>query len=354
MEVAKLVQKEKQYSNVSMLSMRKVNFDEYLEFVKSRKEVDVEGNRIRLDPIEVKRIHPEAEELTDVSTTVWSFPKRGSWATHRGDYRGNWPPQMARALILMYTEPGDTVLDPMVGSGTTCIEAMLLGRNCIGVDINYNAVMLTLHRIYWLRKHLEKKKEGIPIRLNAFIKGLEASANNVTIDDALKTRIEIYHGDARNLDKIADESIDLVATHPPYSNIIRYSKSKIPGDLSAASSLEEYLRMMYQVVRESYRVLKSGKHMGILVGDMRKHKHYIPLSHYVLQVLLKTGFILREEVVKVQHKMKTTREKWTKLKERDFLLIYHEKLYILRKPSDASELKKYRYSSYIDINEIII
>jgi len=107
------------------MRMRRVGYEEYLEFVRKTREIVVEGSRISLEPIAVKRLHPASEELTDVSTTVWSFPKRGSWATHRGDYRGNWPPQMARALILMYTEPGDTVLDPMVGSGTTCI-----GRSC--------------------------------------------------------------------------------------------------------------------------------------------------------------------------------------------------------------------------------
>lgn len=90
--------------------------------------------------------------------------------------------------------------------------------------------------------------------------------------------------------------------------------------------------------------------MGILVGDTRIHKHYVPVTHYVLEVLLKTGFILEEEVVKIQHKMKTTREKWAKLRERDFLLIYHEKLFILRKPENTNEYKKYKYSSYLNLN----
>ena len=44
-------------------------------------------------------------------------------------------------------------------------------------------------------------------------------------------------------------------------------------------------------------------------------------------ILLGRGFILREKVVKIQHKMKTTREIWKKLRNRDFLLIYHEKPY---------------------------
>lgn len=36
-------------------------------------------------------------------TTVWSFPKRGNWATHSGMYRGNWSPYVPRNLILKFT-----------------------------------------------------------------------------------------------------------------------------------------------------------------------------------------------------------------------------------------------------------
>ncbi len=315
--------------------MRRVGYSEYLEYVRERGEVVVEDTVIRLEPIKVSRLHPVSEELTDVGTTVWSFPKRGSWATHKGDYRGNWPPQMVRALILMYTKPGDTVLDPMIGSGTTCIEAKLLGRNCIGVDINYNAVILTLHRLYWLEKSLEEN-----------IDKLYNGSCEVDPEDILKAKVEIYHGDARNLDKIAGESIDLIATHPPYLNIIRYGGRKaVEGDLSRTRSLEEYLVMIRDIAGEAYRVLKPGKYMGILVGDTRIHKHYVPITHYVLQTLLTTGFILKEEVVKIQHKMKTTREKWLKMGKRGFLLIYHEKLFILRKPANNREYRRYRYSS---------
>ena len=346
------LEKQLQVNN-NIIRMRRVTYEEYLNFVKKNKEIEVEGNKISLEPIEVKRLYPTLEELTDVTTTVWSFPKRGSWATHRGDYRGNWPPQIARALILMYTKPGDTVLDPMVGSGTTCIEAKLLGRNCIGVDINYNAVILTLHRLYWLKRYLEKSAT-YGGDLSIWFQQRITTGNNdtVTIDDMLRAKVKIYHGDARNLDKIPSSNVDLVATHPPYYNIIKYgsSESRTPGDLSEARSLEEYLTMIYQVAREVYRVLKPGKHTGILVGDTRIHRHYVPITHYVLEVLLRTGFILKEEVVKIQHKMKTTREKWAKLRERDFLLIYHEKLFILRKPESTNEYKKYKYSSYLDLN----
>jgi DNA modification methylase len=311
--------------------MREVSIDEYLDFVSKNGSITIEDQVIPLEPIEVKRLEPLPEELTDVSTTVWSFPKRGSWATHKGDYRGNWAPQIPRALILKYTELGNTVLDPMVGSGTTCVEAMLLGRNCIAVDINYNAVILTHHRLYYLVKALREGRAG----------GILNYVSNGAVSNAVNAWYKVYHGDAHNLDKIPDNSIDLVATHPPYFNIIKYGEQEIEGDLSRAKSLEEYLAMMKQVAEEIYRVLRPGGVLGILVGDTRVKKHYVPISHYVLLTLLDVGFVLKEEVIKVQHKMKTTREIWARLRDRDFLLIYHEKLFILEKPSKRDEELKY-------------
>jgi len=325
-----------------LLKMREVSFEEYLEYVSEHREVSIEDQVIKLEPIKVKRLEPSSEELTDITTTVWSFPKRGTWATHKGDYRGNWAPQIPRALITMFTKPGDLVLDPMVGSGTTLIEAKLLGRNSIGVDISYGAVILTLHRLYYLVKALEEYK-GRRRAGSAGISSVEVGG--VNIEDIEKAWFKVYHGDARRLDAVESGSVDLVAVHPPYFNIIEYSGSRVEGDLSRAESLEEYLRWLRDVAREIYRVLKPGKHCGVLIGDTRIHRHFVPISHHVLEIFLDTGFILKEEVIKIQHKMKTTREVWNKLRERDFLLIYHEKLYIFRKPIDPEELDRYRYSS---------
>ncbi len=329
------------------ISMREVTYEEYLKFVEQNKVIKIEDQEISLEPIEVRRLEPISSELTDVSTTVWSFPERGAWATHKGDYRGNWAPQIPRALMLMYTKPGDIVLDPMVGSGTTLIEAKLLGRNSIGIDINYNAVMLTLHRLYYLKKALKSLEEKRFEKLEAYLytDTHDMKIGDVNLEYIDKAWFKVYHGDARNLDKIEDESIDLIATHPPYFNIIKYGgQERIEGDLSKAKSLEEYLKWIHQIAKELYRVLKPGKYCAILIGDTRIHKHYVPISHHVLNTFLDAGFILKEEVIKIQHKMKTTREIWKKLEKRDFLLIYHEKLFIFRKPHSNDDFHKYKYS----------
>lgn len=193
------------------------------------------------------RLGPEGYTLE--ATTLWSFPKRGDWATHGGNYRGNFSPYIPRNLILRYTTPGETVLDPMMGSGTTLVEAKLLGRRGIGVDINPLAVMVARDRIFF---HYQRPENWPP-----------------------EGPVETYIGDARNLDGLREGSVDLVVTHPPYGGIIRYSLER--GDLSGLG-LEDYLREMYPVTRELYRVLKPGRHCALLVGDTRRHRHYVPLA----------------------------------------------------------------------------
>jgi DNA modification methylase len=118
----------------------------------------------------------------------------------------------------------------------------------------------------------------------------------------------------------------------------------VEGDLSQLRHLEEFYDAMEEVARECYRVLKPNKHCAILIGDTRKHKHYIPIAYRVMDRFLKAGFILREDIIKVQWKMKSTRERWSAGVERDFMLIYHEHLFIFRKPDENENLSKYRGS----------
>jgi DNA modification methylase len=58
-------------------------------------------------------------------------------------FPAKFPPQLPRKFISALTEPGDKVLDPMAGSGTSLFEAYLLGRQAIGMDIDPLAILLS-------------------------------------------------------------------------------------------------------------------------------------------------------------------------------------------------------------------
>ncbi len=290
--------------------MTKVDYNNYKEFLKNRNYVIVENVKLEIGRNwKIKEFEPKHFELE--TTNVWSFPNRGKWATHylNSKYRGNWAPQVVRNLLIRYTKEGDWVLDPFVGSGTTLIEAKLLRRNAIGIDINYEAVILTLDRLNF----------DMPPNL---------------LENDKKPIIEVYVGDARNLDKIENESIDFIAAHPPYVDIIGYSKnsnSKIDGDLSKIHSVEDFCIEMKKVAKEMYRVLKPHKFCAILIGDTRRKKYHIPISFKVLNVFLEVGFKLKEDIIKIQHRMKTT-PLWVKRsKELNFLLLQYEHLFVFEK-----------------------
>ncbi|MGI6608469.1 MAG: TRM11 family SAM-dependent methyltransferase [Erysipelotrichaceae bacterium] len=244
----------------------------------------------------ITKWEPENFELE--MTTHWSFPKRGDWATHDAKYRGNWSPYIPRNILLRYSKEGDLVLDQFAGGGTTLVEAKLLNRNIIGVDVNDFA----LNRC---QEKIDFEHEG---------------ANG---------KVYIQKGDARDLHFIADESIDLICTHPPYADIINYSED-IKDDLSLLK-VSDFLKEMKKVASESYRVLKNDKFCAILMGDTRQKGHMIPMSFEVMRIFEEAGFKLKELIIKEQHNCKATGYWKTNSIKHNFLLIAHEYLFVFRK-----------------------
>ena len=243
------------------------------------------GTTINLHP---KNFKPE-------STSIWSFPDRGSWATHSSGYRGNWSPYVPRNLILRYSNPKDWILDQFMGSGTTLVEAKLLNRNAVGVDINPQSV----------------------------------SIYETNLDFPCDTNAKIFtkNGNALNLSFIKGNCIDFICTHPPYANIIKYSE-KITGDLSLLDA-NEFLLEMETIAKESYRVLKNRKMCAIMMGDVRRYGKIIPLGFRVMECFLKAGFKNKEIIIKEQHNCKSSAY-WNG-QHNHFLLLAHEYIFVFQK-----------------------
>lgn len=175
------------------------------------------------------------------------------------------------------------------------IEAKLLGRNAIGVDINSEAVKLS----------------------------------NANLNFTCQERSKIFtkQGNANNLSFIKDECIDLICTHPPYADIIRYSKN-ISEDISQLG-YDDFLKELKQVAKESYRVLKKHGICAFMIGDMRKRGYVLPLGMKSMQKFVDAGFKLKEIIVKEQHNCRSA-DYW-KGRERSFLMLAHEYIFVLEK-----------------------
>ena len=90
--------------------------------------------------------------------------------------------------------------------------------------------------------------------------------------------------------------------------------------------------IMEQVAKESYRVLKKQGICAFMIGDIRKKGYVLPLGMNSMQKFVDTGFKFKEIVIKEQHNCRST-DYWEG-KERKFLMLAHEYIFILEKADD--------------------
>jgi len=212
------------------------------------------------------------KEYTEIITdSLWVLDKRDTSGAHLAWYWGNFIPQIPHQMMLRYTKREDWVLDTFVGSGTTLIECRRLGRNGIGIELNPEVAQRATD-------YVEK----------------EYNEYGVTT--------EIITGDSRIidvktvLDKHRISHVQLLIMHPPYHDIIKFSKDD--RDLSNAKNIEDFLKMFGDVVDNASPFLEKGRYFALVIGDKYSKGEWIPLGFYCMQEVLKRGYLLKSIIVK--------------------------------------------------------
>jgi DNA modification methylase len=249
------------------------------------------------------------KEYDDILTdSLWVLDKRDRTGVHSADYWGNFIPQIPHQLLRRYTKKGDWVLDPFLGSGTTLIECRKLGRNGFGVELQSSLARKTRTRI---------KKESNPFNTETVVFAGDSA------QPGMKQRIQSHHV----------SSVQFALLHPPYWNIIRFSKQK--NDLSNAKTLQSFLDGFGNVVKNCATVLDKKRYLAVVIGDKYIDREWIPLGFYTMQETLKHGFMLKSIIVKNFNHTKAKRSQEELWRYRalvgGFYVFKHEYIFLFQK-----------------------
>ncbi len=113
---------------------------------------------------------------------------------------------------------------------------------------------------------ISEEKYGFDINPEA----VKITLENLNFECEGSYKQKVFVRDIRILNSIKDNSIDLIVTHPPYLNIIKYSDGKIEGDLSNIASVSKFLIELEKGIKELYRVLKEDKYCAISLETLEK------------------------------------------------------------------------------------
>jgi len=227
------------------------------------------------------------------ATTLWDYPRQRYGKTPKGNnkYPGVTPAFIIWNMIQRYTEPGDLVLDPMCGSGTTADVCKEERREVICYDIS-------------------------------------------------PTRPDIMQNDSRKI-PLPDNHVDMIFVDSPYGDNIRYNENlDCIGKIS--SETETFYEELDKVMSECHRVLKSGKVIGWLIGDQWVKKKFTPVGFKVYQRLSKY-FETVDIICVVRRGQASHTGLWYNRARRfNFFLRGFKYLFIMRKPSEEPEKQEKR------------
>jgi len=203
----------------------------------------------------------------------------------RKKHGANKPPQLMKTLIEYFTKGDELVLDPFAGVGGTLIGATIARppRKAIGIEINRD----------WIDIY-----------------------NQVVRQEKLAPQ-ELILGDCMSvMQKMEDQTFDLIATDPPYNIHLeqtmsndRYAqefsnrrtdynmRSEEEKDLANLNSYEEYLAAMTTVFAECFRLLKNDKYMVFIVRDAYQDGEYIMTHADLTNAARRCGFKNKGDII---------------------------------------------------------
>ncbi|MCJ7436087.1 MAG: hypothetical protein MUO77_21625 [Anaerolineales bacterium] len=236
-------------------------------------------------------------KLNDLDPKTWlKFQK--SWFIHNPPPRkmgalvhpAKFPETMAQEFIEFFTKKGQTVLDPMAGTGSTLIAALRAGRNSYGIELNPKYAQIAEQLI---------------------------NEERAALGDAIENlKSEIVNGDAANALDLRLSIFDYVLTSPPYWDMLRAKGagtqkkrraspdvdvfySDDPNDLGNINDYDVFIEKLVQIYAALKPILKEKAYLTIIVKNIKKGGKIYPLAWDIARELGKV-YTLKDERIWMQ------------------------------------------------------
>ena len=236
-------------------------------------------------------------KLNNLTNKEWlKFQK--SWFIHNPPPRkkgvlvhpAKFPETMAQEFIEFFTKEGETVLDPMAGTGSTLVAALRAGRNSYGIELNPKYAKIAMKIIDEERQALGEKVEGLISK--------------------------VVNGDARLASSYPFPAIDYVLTSPPYWDMLRARGSETqkkrrstdeldvhysddPKDMGNIEEYEPFLEELVGIYQGLKPMLRDKAYLTIIVKNVKKGGKIYPLAWDIARELGKT-YTLKDEKIWLQ------------------------------------------------------
>ena len=164
---------------------------------------------------------------------------------------------LVAAVLEDLTRPGDRVLDPFVGLGTTLQVAEALGRSAVGVEM-------------------------LPERCE--------------IARSVAPGSRVVQGEAREISRLVDGPFDLVLTSPPYMAIDDGSEDPLSA-YTGSTSYERYLAELRGIFAQCLDLLAPQGNLVVNVANIHSGEHFTPLAWDVGRILNEVGHLVQDVFV---------------------------------------------------------
>lgn len=232
--------------------------------------------------------------LNDLSPKEWiKFQK--SWFIHdppprRKDvlrHPAKFPETMAESFIRFFTKRGQSVLDPMAGTGSTLIACLRSGRHGYGIELNDSYAELGRSILSDERERLGEEAEGLTS--------------------------ELFTGDAAQLQLYKFPLVDYILTSPPYWDMLHargsetqkkrrgdqtldVTYSEDPQDLGNIRDYDAFLSKLVGIYQNLGQALRPGAYITIIVKNVKKGGQIYPLA-WDLASRLRDFYQLKDEKI---------------------------------------------------------